>query len=117
MEIANTEDVPSDPGDSSSANMQEIEWSKNYRLANNIDFSELSAADQNRTKSIGSKTYMFQGEFDGNGFEIRGLTLSNSDSGLFAFAAQKLYPRCDDRVPQRLFFPHGGCARASITTA
>lgn len=91
MEIANTEDVPSDPGDSSSASMQEIEWSKNYRLANNIDFSELSAADQNRTKSIGSKTYMFQGEFDGNGFEIRGLTLSNSDSGLFAFAGSESY--------------------------
>lgn len=59
--------------------------SRNYRLTADIDFSTLSAKDQNRTKSFGSITYNFQGEFDGNGHEIRGLTLSNSDSGLFAY--------------------------------
>ena len=69
--------------------MQEVEWSKNYRLANDIDFSELSPEDQVRTKSIGTKTYMFQGEFDGNDKKILGLTLTNSDSGLFAFAGSE----------------------------
>lgn len=85
MEIANTEDIPSDPSDPNSASMQDIVWSRNYRLTADIDFSTLSAKDQNRTKSFGSITYNFQGEFDGNGHEIRGLTLSNSDSGLFAY--------------------------------
>lgn len=89
VEIANTEDVPSDRGDSNSPSMQEVEWSKNYRLANDIDFSELSPEDQVRTKSIGTKTYMFQGEFDGNDKKILGLTLTNSDSGLFAFAGSE----------------------------
>ena len=36
-----------------------------------------------KTKSIGTVTYPFMGEFDGQGHKITGLTLSNSDSGLF----------------------------------
>ena len=86
MEIANTEDVPSNPEDANSPSMQEIVWSKNYRLTDDIDFSTLSAEDRNRTKSIGTVTYPFQGKFDGNGKKITGLTLSDSDSGLFWYA-------------------------------
>ena len=83
MEIANTEDVPSDSEDANSPSMQEIVWGKNYYLDDDIDFSTLSAEDRNRTKSIGTKTYPFQGRFNGNGKKITGLTLSESDSGLF----------------------------------
>ena len=91
LEIANTEDVPSDPDDANSPSMQELVWSRNYCLESDIDFSTLSPADQQRTKSIGTKTYMFQGEFDGNGHKITGLTLSGSDSGLFWYAGELSY--------------------------
>ena len=79
--LANVKDEPSAGTDS--PNKQAIEWSKNYRLTADIDFSKLSAADQMKTKSIGTVTYPFLGEFDGQGHKITGLTLSNSDSGLF----------------------------------
>ena len=79
--LANVKDEPSAGTDSPSN--QAVEWSKNYRLTADIDFSKLSAADQMKTKSIGTVTYPFLGEFDGQGYKITGLTLSNSDSGLF----------------------------------
>lgn len=81
IKLANVKDEPSD-GASSPSN-QAVAWSKNYRLTADIDFSKLSAADQMKTKSIGTVTYPFMGEFDGQGHKITGLTLSNSDSGLF----------------------------------
>ena len=81
VKLANVKDEPSAGTDS--PNKQAIEWSKNYRLTADIDFSKLSAADQTKTKSIGTVTYPFMGEFDGQGHKITGLTLSNSDSGLF----------------------------------
>ena len=77
------EDLPSDPADSSSYSQQKVEWSKKYYLANDLDFSQLSAAYQTKTKSIGNTTNRFNGVLDGNGYVIRGLTLSNYDSGLF----------------------------------
>ena len=83
IKLANVKDAPSDSSNSSSPSKQAIEWSKNYRLTADIDFSKLSAADQMKTKSIGTVTYPFMGEFDGQGHKITGLTLSNSDSGLF----------------------------------
>ena len=79
--LANVKDEPSDGA--SSPSKQAVAWSKNYRLTADIDFSTLSAADQTKTKSIGTVTYPFMGEFDGQGHKITGLTLSNSDSGLF----------------------------------
>lgn len=87
--LANVEDVPSDGTDSPSK--QQVEWSKNYRLTADIDFSKLTAADQTKTKSIGTVTYPFMGEFDGNGHKITGLTLSNSDSGLFWYTGATAY--------------------------
>ena len=81
--LANVKDEPSDSSNSSSPSKQAVAWSKNYRLTADIDFSKLSAADQMKTKSIGTVTYPFMGEFDGQGHKITGLTLSNSDSGLF----------------------------------
>lgn len=81
--LANVKDEPSDSSNSSSPSKQAVAWSKNYRLIADIDFSKLSAADQMKTKSIGTVTYPFLGEFDGHGHKITGLTLSNSDSGLF----------------------------------
>lgn len=83
IDLANVEDMPSDPADSSSDSQQKVEWSKKYYLANDLDFSQLSAAYQTKTKSIGNTTNRFNGVLDGNGYVIRGLTLSNYDSGLF----------------------------------
>lgn len=87
--LANVKDEPT--GGTDSPNRQQVEWSKNYRLANDIDFSTLSAANQTKTKSIGTVTYPFMGEFDGNGHKITGLTLSNSDSGLFWYTGATAY--------------------------
>ena len=87
--LANVKDEPT--GGTDSPNRQQVEWSKNYCLANDIDFSTLSAADQTKTKSIGTVTYPFMGEFDGNGHKITGLTLSNSDSGLFWYTGATAY--------------------------
>ena len=87
--LANVKDEPT--GGTDSPNRQQVEWSKNYRLANDIDFSTLSAADQTKTKSIGRITYPFMGEFDGQGHKITGLTLSNSDSGLFWYTGATAY--------------------------
>lgn len=83
IDLANVEDMPSDPADSRSDSQQKVEWSKKYYLANDLDFSQLSAAYQTKTKSIGNTTNRFNGVLDGNGYVIRGLTLSNYDSGLF----------------------------------
>ena len=89
--LANVKDAPSDSSNSSSPSKQAVEWSKNYRLTADIDFSKLSAADQMKTKSIGTVTYPFMGEFDGQGRKITGLTLSNSDSGLFWYTGATAY--------------------------
>ena len=89
--LANVKDEPSDSSNSSSPSKQAVEWSKNYRLTADIDFSKLSAADQMKTKSIGTVTYPFMGEFDGQGHKITGLTLSNSDSGLFWYTGATAY--------------------------
>ena len=87
--LANVKDEPSDGA--SSPSKQAVAWSKNYRLTADIDFSKLSSADQMKTKSIGTVTYPFMGEFDGQGHEITGLTLSNSDSGLFWYTGATAY--------------------------
>lgn len=87
--LANVKDEPSDGTDSPSK--QAVAWSKNYQLTADIDFSKLSAADQMKTKSIGTVTYPFMGEFDGQGHKITGLTLSNSDSGLFWYTGATAY--------------------------
>lgn len=83
VELANIKDVPSDPTNSDSPSEQQIAWSKNYRLTGDIDFSTLTAEEQMKTKSIGNVTNRFMGTFDGQGHHIKGLTLSNHDSGLF----------------------------------
>lgn len=87
--LANVEDVPSAGNDSPSE--QKIAWSKNYRLTADIDFSTLSPEDQIKTKSIGNVNYPFMGEFNGNGYKITGLTLSNYDSGLFWYVGATGY--------------------------
>ena len=89
IKLANVKDEPSDGA--SSPSKQAVAWSKNYRLTADIDFSTLSAADQTKTKSIGTVTYPFMGEFDGQGHKITGLTLSNSDSGLFWYTGATAY--------------------------
>lgn len=91
IELANIEDEPSDPENSASESRQAVEWRKNYYLTKDLDFSELSAADQAKTKSIGNVTNRFMGTFDGNGFKIKGLNLSNSDSGLFWYIGSTGY--------------------------
>lgn len=83
MELANVEDLPVD-GDPQT-NRQEEAWGKKYYLTADLDFSDLSAADEARTKSIGTNQHRFTGVLDGNGHRITGLTLSNYDSGLFAY--------------------------------
>lgn len=87
--LANVEDVPTDGNGSDSRQL--VAWTKNYRLTKDIDFSQLSAADQTKTKSIGTVTYPFMGEFDGQGHKITGLTLSNNDSGLFWYVGATGY--------------------------
>ena len=82
IELANIEDVPAENG--SNISKQAVEWGKKYYLTDDIDFSELSAADQAKTKSIGNVNNRFMGTMDGNGFKIKGLTLSNNDAGLFS---------------------------------
>lgn len=87
--LANVEDEPT--GGTDSPNRQQVEWSMNYRLTADIDFSGLTAAEQTKTKSIGRITYPFMGEFDGQGHTITGLTLSNNDSGLFWYTGATAY--------------------------
>ncbi len=89
LELANVKDTPSAGVDSES--QQAVEWRKNYRLTKDIDFSNLSAADQVRTKSIGNVMNRFMGELDGQGHRILGLTLSNLDSGLFQYTGSTGY--------------------------
>ncbi len=83
MELANVEDLPA--ADDPQTSQQAVAWSKKYYLTADLDFSGLSAADQARTKSIGTVSHRFTGIMDGNGHKITGLTLSNYDSGLFAY--------------------------------
>lgn len=83
MALANVEDISSESDPQTS--QQAVEWGKKYYLTADLDFSGLSAADQARTKSIGNVTNRFSGIMDGNGHKITGLTLSNYDSGLFAY--------------------------------
>ncbi len=83
MELANIEDTPS--ADDPQTSQQTVKWSKKYYLTADLDFSNLSAVDQVRTKSIGNATHRFTGIMDGNGHKITGLTLSNYDSGLFSY--------------------------------
>lgn len=89
IELANVKDELT--GGTDSPNRQQVEWSKNYRLTADIDFSKLTAAEQTKTKSIGRITYPFMGEFDGQGHMITGLTLSNNDSGLFWYTGATAY--------------------------
>ena len=91
IKLANVKDDLSDPDDTSSPSKQEVEWSKNYYLTADLDFSELSAADQVKTKSIGNVNNRFMGTLDGNGHKIKGLTLSNSDAGLFWYVGSTGY--------------------------
>lgn len=84
MELANVQDVSTDPNDSST-NLQTIAWGKKYYLTADLDFSTLSAASQTQTKSIGNLNHPFMGTMDGNGHTITGLTLSSQDSGLFQY--------------------------------
>ena len=88
IEIANTPDELVVPGDQSSGNKRDVEWSKKYYLTKDIDFSTLTAAEQTRTKSIGDVNHQFNGTLDGNGYKITGLTLSNNDSGLFSYVGR-----------------------------
>lgn len=89
--------IDDDAKNSTGESLQKIAWSKNYYLASDIDFSQLSAADQTKTKSIGSKNYPFSGEFSGidrttgQQHVIKGLTLSNSDAGLFWYTGAGSY--------------------------
>ncbi len=89
LALANVEDVPS--AGAGSESLQAIAWKKNYRLTEDLDFSGLSAAGQSKTKSIGNVTNRFLGELDGQGHKITGLTLSNLDSGLFAYIGSTGY--------------------------
>ncbi len=91
IKLANVKDELSDPTNTSSPSKQEIEWGKNYYLTADIDFSTLSAAEQAKTKSIGNVTNRFMGTLDGNGYKIKGLTLSNSDAGLFRYVGSTGY--------------------------
>lgn len=83
IDLANVEDKAVSQEDKTS--QQTIAWGKKYYLTADIDFAELAAADQTKTKSIGNVTNRFMGTMDGNGYKIKGLTLSNNDAGLFAY--------------------------------
>ena len=91
IELANIEDIPSEAGNNESPSRQQVEWSKKYYLTADLDFSQLSALDQVKTKSIGNVTNRFMGTIDGNGHKIKGLTLSNSDAGLFWYIGNTGY--------------------------
>ncbi len=82
MALANLEDTLEDPSDPTSS-LQGQAWSKRYYLTNDLDFSNLSADWETKTKSIGNVNNPFMGTLDGRGHKITGLTLSNYDSGLF----------------------------------
>ncbi len=82
--LANTEDTIVDTANPEVTH-QDVQWSKKYYLTADLDFSNLSAADAAKTKSIGNDAHRFQGILDGNGHKITGLTLSNLDAGLFGY--------------------------------
>ncbi len=83
IELANVEDVAVSETDNTSK--QSAAWGKKYYLTADLDFSQLTAAEQTKTKSIGNVNNLFMGVMDGNGHKITGLTLSNRDSGLFSY--------------------------------
>lgn len=67
---------------------QDVAWAKNYRLENDLDFSNLSASYAAKQKTIGSYQHPFTGKFDGNGHKLLGLTLSAGESGMFGYIGQ-----------------------------
>ena len=67
------------------ADAQNVEWSKNYVITADLDFSDLSAEQQVQTKSWGNVDAHFNGTLDGQGHKITGLTLANGDNGLFTY--------------------------------
>lgn len=83
MKIVNT--TARGTGYQTDADAQNAAWSRNYKLTADIDFSRLTAEQQNQEKSWGNINAMFNGTFDGNGHKITGLTLSNGDGGLFRY--------------------------------
>ncbi len=83
MKIVNT--TAKGTGYQTDADAQNAAWSRNYKLTADIDFSRLTAEQQNQEKSWGNINAMFNGTFDGNGHKITGLTLSNGDGGLFRY--------------------------------
>ncbi len=83
MAVAGVKDEQEEVEEGVYQNKQQIAWGKNYELVADLDFSTLTAAQQAKSKTIGSETYPFMGEFKGNGHKITGLTLANSDAGLF----------------------------------
>ena len=85
MDLANLTADPVELPDGTHTNQQAVEWSKKYYLTADLDFSQLSASQGTKTKSLGNINNPFTGVFDGNGFSIRGLTLSNYDAGLFGY--------------------------------
>lgn len=60
---------------------QKEAWSKNYRLANDINMADKTV--DKLMKPIGSTQNPFSGIFDGNGFAISNLSMSAVDGGLF----------------------------------
>jgi len=78
MEAAGTEYV-------TDADRQKVEWSKNYVLDEDLDFSGLDLENQSKTKSWGNIDVHFSGTLDGQGHKITGLTLSDGDAGLFNY--------------------------------
>ncbi|HAM16868.1 MAG TPA: hypothetical protein DCP91_13650 [Eggerthellaceae bacterium] len=71
------------------ADAQNVEWSKNYVITADLDFSNLSAEQQAQTKSWGNVDARFNGTLDGQGHTITGLTLANGDNGLFAYIGER----------------------------
>ena len=85
MDLANIPDEFVIPGDQSSGSRQALEWSKNYKLTADLDFSTLTADYTGKTLSVGNVTNRFTGQLDGDGHKITGLSVSMGDSGLFNY--------------------------------
>ena len=83
MEIVNLEAAGTEY--MTDADRQKVEWSKNYVLGDDLDFSGLNTEQQSRTKSWGNIDAPFNGTLDGQGHKITGLTLSDGDAGLFNY--------------------------------
>ena len=91
IELANVEDVPSVSGDASSPSRQgggmeqELLSYRGYRLLP----AECGGSGQDKIHR--KRESSFYGNFDGNGYKIKGLTLSNSDAGLFWYIGSTGY--------------------------